>query len=270
MAGLAVIALLRPRAFLLFAIAGIALALHLSAWEAAQRKLFETIDAERFVVIEAPIDRDWSARDGAFLLRTATFRAGDRAFDAPLSLYARFDPPPIGMEATVRAEGFLRLSERGQYTVSIKSPELLSYRGALPWWQPKAWNRALANRLRRHVPTHPEEVALAQALVLGRGELLTDGMRESFRRGGTYHLLVFSACRSRWPRDCWPRCCDGSMHRARRTGCCSASPRWRRCSSARPRPLRGPASASAPTRSRGFCSARPRSKISGASRRCCG
>jgi hypothetical protein len=46
--------------------------------------------------------------------------------------------------------------------------------------------------LRRHAGEHPDEVALAQALVLGRGELLSDEMRDSFRRGGTYHLLVFS------------------------------------------------------------------------------
>src|SRR5207253_9712977 len=107
-------------------------------------------------------------------------------------LYARFRPREIGMEADVHAEGFLRLSEQGQYVLSVKAPALLSYAGALRWWQPKAWNRALANRLRRQAGTYPEEVALAEALVLGRGELLTDGMRRSFRRGGTYHLLVFS------------------------------------------------------------------------------
>jgi competence protein ComEC len=190
--GLAVIALLRPRAFLLFAIAGIVLSLRVSARDAEERKTFETIDGERFVTIEAPIDRDWSVRDSAFLLRTESFRADGHAFHAPLSVYARFEPPPIAMESTLRAEGFLRLSERGQYTVSVKSAELLSYAGDLPRWHPKAWNRMLANRLRRHAATHPDEVALAQALVLGRGEMLSDEMRASFRRGGTYHLLVFS------------------------------------------------------------------------------
>jgi competence protein ComEC len=150
------------------------------------------MDEERFVTIEAPIDRDWSVRDSAFLLRTESFRADGHAFHAPLAVYARFQPPTIGMESTLRAEGFLRLSERGQYTVSVKSAELLSYAGNLPRWHPKAWNRMLANRLRRHATTHPDEVALAEALVLGRGEMLSDEMRASFRRGGTYHLLVFS------------------------------------------------------------------------------
>jgi competence protein ComEC len=191
-AGLAVIALLRPRSFLLFAIAGIVLSLRVIARDAEERKTFESIDQERFVTIDAPIDRDWSVRDSAFLLRTESFRADGHAFHAPLAVYARFEPPPIAMESTLRAEGFLRLSERGQYTVSVKSAELLSYEGTLPWWHPKAWNRMLANRLRRHAATHPDEVALAQALVLGRGEMLSDEMRASFRRGGTYHLLVFS------------------------------------------------------------------------------
>ena len=191
-AGVAAIALLRPRAFLLFAIAGLVLALRVAARDVEDRRAFEAMDAQRFVVLEAPIDRDWTARDDAFLLRTATFRANGRAFDAPLAIYARFDPPPIEMEAMIRAEGFLRRNERGQFTVGVKSRELMSYGGALPRWHPKAWNRMLANRLRRHVATHPQEVALAQALVLGRGELLTDEMRDAFRRGGTYHLIVFS------------------------------------------------------------------------------
>jgi competence protein ComEC len=68
----------------------------------------------------------------------------------------------------------------------------MSYEGTLPRWHPGAWNRALANRLERHATTHPDEMALAQALVLGRGERLSEEMRDSFRRGGTYHLLVFS------------------------------------------------------------------------------
>ncbi|MFL6245088.1 MAG: DNA internalization-related competence protein ComEC/Rec2 [Thermoanaerobaculia bacterium] len=190
--GLGAIALLRPRVFVLFAILGIALALHRDARVRGDRDAFAAIDEERFVTIDAPIDRDWAMHDSAFLLRTQTFTANGHPFHAPLSIYARFEPSPIEMQATIRAEGFLRLSERGQYTISVKSAELMTYEGELPRWHPRAWNRALANRLRAHVSAHHEEVALAQALVLGRGELLTDEMRESFRRGGTYHLLVFS------------------------------------------------------------------------------
>jgi competence protein ComEC len=190
--GLAVIAVLRPRVFLLFAILGVVLVLRSRARDGREREAFERIDGERFVTIEAPIDGDWAPREAAFLLRTPGFVADGHEFHETLSIYARFEPQQIGMECTVRAEGFLRLTERGQYALSVKAPKLLSYGGALRWWHPKAWNRALANRLRRQAAAHPEEVALAEALVLGRGELLTDDMRQSFRRGGTYHLLVFS------------------------------------------------------------------------------
>jgi competence protein ComEC len=176
----------------LFIALGIALALHVQSRELRERTAFRSLHPERFVVIEAPLQRDWSPRDDSFLLRSSHFRVGGVEFDAPLNVYARFQPPEMVMEASVRAEGFLRESEHGGYTLSVKSPALLSYSGRLPGWHPAAWNRMLANRLERHAARYADEVALAQALILGRGERLTDEMRESFRRGGTYHLLVFS------------------------------------------------------------------------------
>jgi competence protein ComEC len=190
--GLAAIAILRPRAPVFFAIIGIVLSLQRGARDKGEREAFEKLDNEQFVTIEAPLDRHWRTRDDTFLLRIESFRANGIAFHAPLAVYARFPPPPIEMQATLRAEGFLRLSERGDYTMSVKSPALMTYEGVLPRWHPKAWNRALANRLRGSSDAYPEEVAMAQALLLGRGEALTDDMRASFRRGGTYHLLVFS------------------------------------------------------------------------------
>lgn len=176
----------------LFVALGIALALHVQSREAEQRAAFFAFHPERFVTIEAPLERDWTSRDEAFLLRASHFRANGIAFDGPLSVYARFNPQEMTMEATLRAEGFLRESEHGGYTVSVKSPDLMSYAGQLTLWNPAGWNRALANRLERHAEQRSDEVALAQALILGRGERLTDDMRASFRRGGTYHLLVFS------------------------------------------------------------------------------
>jgi competence protein ComEC len=182
----------------LLVILGILLSLRLLARDAHERRAFEAFDSEVFATIEAPIERDWSLLEGAsaaprsFVLRASHFRANGVAFDAPVSIYTRDEPPAIGMEASIRAEGFLRTSERGDYVVSVKSARLMAYTGRLRWWQPSAWNRALANRLERQAGAHPDEIALAQALVLGRGERLSDEMRDSFRRGGTYHLLVFS------------------------------------------------------------------------------
>lgn len=177
---------------LLFTALGIVLSLQLQSRTARERAAFAELHPERFVVIEAPLERDWTPRDDSFLLRTSRFRANGFPFEQPLAVYARFEPPEMAMETELRAEGFLREGEYGGFTLSLKSADLMSYRGALPRWHPAAWNRALANRLETHVRDHPEEVAFAHALLLGRGELLTESMRESFRRGGTYHLLVFS------------------------------------------------------------------------------
>ncbi len=96
------------------------------------------------------------------------------------------------MEKYVRAEALVRMNEHGQYIATVKAPQLLTYEGTLSRWHPRAWNRMLAQRLDLHAGEHPTEVALAQALVLGRGERLDDALKDSYRRGGTYHLLVFS------------------------------------------------------------------------------
>jgi competence protein ComEC len=189
-AGLTLIALrIRPA---LFVALGIGLALHLQARIAREQSAFARLDPEVFVTVEAPLERDWSPRDESFVLRSSRFTANGSSFNTPIAIYARFEPPEIAMEATLRAEGFLRANDRGEYSMGVKSPELLAHRGALPRWHPRAWNRALANTMERHAARHPDEVALAQALLLGRGERLTEEMKASFRGGGTYHLLVFS------------------------------------------------------------------------------
>jgi len=148
---------------------------------------------DEFTIIQAPIEHDWQTRDNhSFVLRASRFRANGTEIEKPLAIYARFTPPEIAMEKLVRVEAILRRNEQGDFIASVKAPQLLSYEGALPRWHPAAWNRILANRLEAHADKHPVEVALAQALVLGRGERLDDALRDSYRRGGTYHLLVFS------------------------------------------------------------------------------
>lgn len=180
-----VIALLLRRTAVLFVAIGIALTLHTPATPA--------IHPERFTVIEAPLHRDWSARDdGSVVLKAPHFRANGEAANAPIAVYTRFAPPEVALEKEIKTEGFLRRNERGEYTLSIKSPVLLSYQGRLSPLSPASWNRMLANRLERAADRHPDEVALAQALLLGRGERLSTAIRDSFRGGGTYHLLVFS------------------------------------------------------------------------------
>jgi len=148
--------------------------------------------ADRFVTVVAPIDRDWSVHGDAHLLRCPRFAADGVVIDTPLMIYTRFTPQVIAMERSIRAEGFLRRSDRGDVVLTVKSPRLMSYEGSLNAFTPAAWNRILANRLRPFASSRPTEVALVEALALGRGERLTDDVRDSYKRGGTYHLLVFS------------------------------------------------------------------------------
>jgi competence protein ComEC len=150
------------------------------------------VKPDRFVIVEAALDRDWSAQPHYYVLRVNSFRVDGIDITAPLAIYTRFAPRIIHDEELIRVEGFLRLDERGRYAISVKSPRLLSYHGRLSRWSPAAWNRFAANRLRRHAATHPAEVAMIEALVLGRGERLTQETRDQYKRGGTYHLLVFS------------------------------------------------------------------------------
>ena len=185
---------MRPavRLALLGAALGVFIAVQSEAGVARARDVLARLHPERFVVVEVPIEADWSNRRHGFVMRASQFRAADTAIPIPISIYARFVPREIAMESTVRAEVLLRMTERGEYAATAKAPQLLHYEGSLPRWHPAAWNRALANRLERHAARLPDEVALAQSLALGRGERLSDEQRESFRRGGTYHLLVFS------------------------------------------------------------------------------
>ncbi len=152
---------------------------------AHERENRVTIDDSRFVTITAPLDHGWTLRN---TLRVERFNGTKQ----PLTIYARFAPPPIGMHTTVRAEGFLRRSDRGAWSLTLKSERLMSYEGELRWYDPQRWNRALTARIEPLAADHPTEAALIEALALGRGERLSDDVRTSFRRGGTYHLLVFS------------------------------------------------------------------------------
>jgi competence protein ComEC len=171
---------------------GMALALHAATERRGDLAALAGLQADRFVVIEAPLDHDWALRPGGYVLRVPSFRANGIEVTQPLVIASHFEPPPIGMAATVRAEAFLRINDRRQFVASVKSPRLLAYRGRLAWWRPAAWNRALINRLRPFAADHATEVALVEAIALGRGERLDDTVRDGYRRGGTYHLLVFS------------------------------------------------------------------------------
>jgi competence protein ComEC len=198
-AGLALIALLvaalRRRSVaiaVVFFTVGVVLHARAEHVRASEDRALASIDAERFVTIDAPIDREWSRRGDSFVLRVPRFEMNGRGFDRPLAVYARFEPQPIAMEKTIVAEGLLRRGDRGDLSLTVKSPRLMSYRWTISWLAPATWNRAMAHRVEPLAAINADDVVLIQALALGRGERLTDSVRASFRRGGTYHLLVFS------------------------------------------------------------------------------
>ncbi len=151
---------------------------------------------DRFVRIEAPLTREWrSTPNQTFLLRSGSFRMTTphaERFDQPLLIVLATTPPPFHDEKFIGAEGFLRLSENGRYTMNVKSARLISYRGALKWWDPAFWNRRLSQELSTYSESDARSVALVQAVALGQSERLPEEVREDYLRGGIYHLLVFS------------------------------------------------------------------------------
>ena len=62
----------------------------------------------------------WAApRPGGFVLRLRRFRANGIDVNRPLTLASRSEPPELGMAATIRAEAFLRINERGQFVANV-------------------------------------------------------------------------------------------------------------------------------------------------------
>jgi competence protein ComEC len=168
---------------------GVASACHQANVRNAEADAFAAIDPGRFVVIEAPLDHAWSPHADGYGLRVPRFRVNGIAFARPLAIYTHFAPPPVALHARIRLEGSLRINDRGECVTSIKSPRLIAYDGELSRFNPASWNRILAMRLERIDSPH---VALVEAIVLGRGERLDNDLRDNYKRGGTYHLLVFS------------------------------------------------------------------------------
>ena len=192
------IAMRKPRrAMLCLALAGgVCAASQVRARNAAAEGAVAPLIADRFVSVVAPIDRDWSVHGDAHLLRCPRFVADGVIIDSPLMIYTRFTPRVIAMERSIRAEGFLRRTDRGDVVLTVKSPRLMSYEGSLNPFTPAAWNRMLANRLRPFASSHPTEVALVEALALGRGERLTTTSATVTNAAGRTICWSSPACRS--------------------------------------------------------------------------
>ena len=178
----------------LCAAAGIATAAHHERVLREETRALAAVEGDRFVRVEAPVAHDWLRRGDANLLHVERFRANvggaaNDAFTQQLLISLHASPPPVALHTRVVAEGFLRRNERGEAVLVVKSSRLLHFEGELSHFDPERWNRVAAMRLER-LPS--PQVPLVEALVLGRGERLADDVRDNYKRGGTYHLLVFS------------------------------------------------------------------------------
>lgn len=155
--------------------------------------------SDRFTTVQAPMS-DWRRSPyGGWSMRVEQFsvvRAQRRVdLDAPLTIFIGERPQSAGDPATIQAEGFLRLTDDGRAQLTVKSPRLVRTFGPPVRWSPARWNRTMArslDALAAEDESLARPVALAEALALGRSEQLPEEIRDSYRRGGTYHLLVFS------------------------------------------------------------------------------
>jgi competence protein ComEC len=189
----------------------------LRAGHAAKRsrdvnRLTAHLEEKSFVTAIGPIDRMWRFNGRSYTLLVARFRLQEEignsaaaspasgrdntlSVDEPLLVVSSSTPPAVGDATEIVARGFLARTDEGLRILSVKSTRLISYRGRLSRLDLRALNRRLFRTAEEYARRHPdrlESVALAAALALGRSELLTDDLRESYRRGGTYHFLVFS------------------------------------------------------------------------------
>lgn len=193
----------RVRAVVVVGLVAAGLATGAQERDATARELamLASIGEGRFVRVVVPVEDDWhELEDGRRRLVARSFRValpegGELAVTRRIAISTADDPPDVLDSATLEAEGFLHRNERGTYRLTVKSARLLSTRGEASRWSAALWNRRVARALRAAAGewrTASLGSALVEALVLGRHARLPDEMLESYQRGGTYHLLVFS------------------------------------------------------------------------------
>lgn len=175
--------------------AGLAVAAAADARRARDLTLIASLERDQFVRVEMPLDRGWEHRGETATLRARSFGLAGETVELPLYLTLWDEPPPGSSRATtLLAEGFLFCDGEG-CRMNVKSARLVRLEGELAAWHPARWNRAAFARIEalgKRSARARRGAAQAAALALGRGELLDEEVREAYRRGGTYHLLVFS------------------------------------------------------------------------------
>lgn len=194
--------LVRPAMLALLVAAGLAVGARELAATAREIALLTSEGDDRFVRVTLPVEDDWTTlEDGRRRLTARSFRAdldegGVLEVGRRIVVVTAADEVPELLDAAeLEAEGFLRRTPRGSYRLTVKSGRLMAARGDARRSSPAWWNRRLARALRDAAGEWRVAslgAALVEALVLGRQAHLPDEILESYQRGGTYHLLVFS------------------------------------------------------------------------------
>jgi len=181
------------------AILALCMALGLMAGARQERSLArierQVESSVRFSTITAPIEGNWDQIATGYRLSASRFSIGDEDFAQRITIYLSSPPPAVDDAGRIVARGFLRMNERNVCTLTCKSARLIVYEGKASRWHPRYWNRladARLDQLAESRDRYARPIALTKALVLGRSGELAPDIREDYRRGGTYHLLVFS------------------------------------------------------------------------------
>lgn len=200
-AGTAMLAILSGRllrstrtGLILFALA---IGLIIGARLSGEEQRIETLLAQddRFVSLVVPVEGSWNRIATGYRLSASRFRIADEEFARPISVYLSSPPSQPGRHSHAVVEGFLRRGDSGRISLTCKSSLLVRYEGRTSGFHPRFWNRRAEEKLSELAAARPDlsrSVALAKALALGRSDELPSELREDYRRGGTYHLLVFS------------------------------------------------------------------------------
>lgn len=191
----------RAAAFCLLGALGLFVGGRVAARESAEAARLALQSPDAFSTVRVELEDGWIARpDGAWRLRARAFEIVDETrpdfrVDKKLYLLLYDTPPDLRSAGHLVARGFLRRLEGGAYILSVKSSKLVSTGGRASAFDPRSWNRWLAGKLEAAAGESErarEGNALVQALVLGRGGLVSWEVIDLYQRGGTYHLLVFS------------------------------------------------------------------------------
>ena len=183
--------------------AGIAGGIQNRALQAEPEELIAQFGRSHFLEVRVSTERGWLQQTEGSRLTASGFEIlgpQGRRVDLDIQVYGPPSVPDIFSARStpeVVARGFLRRSlETGRLYLTVKSWKLVRPVVAIDRdLGPGGLNSLLASLIDERTSRSDgmrRIGSLMKAVALGRGEDLDDETKESYRRAGTYHLLVFS------------------------------------------------------------------------------